>query len=208
MVVLKKRAGRVAARFTSARNKFLLLTALALLASAAWLTNNNSNPATLSFYVASRDLPKGAELETASVTEVEMQLNAVGAKYLLANQASLDKWFLTRPVLAGELIPLSYLASTKEADCTPIFLTLDSRLPTGIKVGTSLDIWAAEQTSAIDSIPHQVALGAELIGVKVDTDGIGQSNQSIEVCISVAEVRSVVEAIAKKATVVAVRATE
>jgi hypothetical protein len=78
-------------------------------------------------------------------------------------------------------------------------------LPTAIQAGAELDIWAAEQSSAIQTIPYQVAVGAELIGISSGNNGIGESNQSIEVCVSIAEVRSVVEAIAKKSTVVAVR---
>ena len=206
MVVFKRRSGRVSARFAVGRNKVLLLMALVLLASAAWLTNNNQQPVTLQFFVASRDLPKATELDASTVSAVDMQLNDANGKYLLANEEAFGKWFLTHPVLAGELIPKSAIASNKEANCTPIILTLGSTLPTAIKVGSSLDIWAAEQSTGINSIPHEVALSAELIGIKADSDGLGQSNQSIEVCVSVAEVRSVVEAIAKKATVVAVRA--
>lgn len=206
MVVLKRRLGRVSSRFAGSRNKVLLFVALVLLAAAAWLTNNNQGPVSQEFFVASRDLPKSTELDSSTVSVAEMQLNEVKDKYLSANQNELGKWFLTKPVLAGELIPLSAIASIKEANCTPIILTLGSMLPTAIKIGSNVDIWAAEQSSSTESMPHEVALSAELIGIKVENDGIGQTNQSIEICVSVAEVRSVVEAIAKKSTVVAVRA--
>ena len=206
MVVLKRRLGRVSSGFASSRNRFLLFSALVLLAAAAWLTNNNQSPESQEFFIASRDLPKSTALDSSTVSVVELQVGEVREKYLSANQDQLGQWFLTKPVLAGELIPLSSIASTKEANCTPIILTLDSRLPTAIKIGSDVDIWAAEQSSSIESMPHEVALSAELIGIKVDNDGIGQANQSIEVCVSVAEVRSVVDAIAKKSTVVAVKA--
>jgi len=206
MVVLKRRLGRVSFRFVGSRNKFLLFSALTLLAAAAWLTNSNQGPVSQQFFVASRDLPKSTELDSSTVSVVEIQMNDVKDKYFSANQNELGNWFLTKPVLAGELIPLSAISSTKEANCTPIILTLDSMLPTAIKIGSDVDIWAAQQSSSIESMPHEVALSAELIGIKVDNDGIGQANQSIEVCVSVAEVRSVVDAIAKNSTVVAVKA--
>jgi hypothetical protein len=44
-----------------------------------------------------------------------------------------------------------------------------------------------------------------LISIKNATDGFSQSTQTIEVCVSIAEIRSTVQAIAKKATVIAVR---
>jgi len=210
MVALKKRSGRfrVGAQIPYGRNKFLLFTALVLLAIAAWLANSNTVSDSQSFYIASRDLPKATTIDENSVSSMPAQMGESGEKYLKANAGELGKWFLTKPVLAGELIPLSAVASVKEANCTPIILTLGASLPSAIKVGSNLDIWAAEQASSVQTIPYEVAVGAELIGIRSTSDGIGQNSQSIEVCISIAEVRSVVDAIAKRATVVAVRAIE
>jgi hypothetical protein len=74
-----------------------------------------------------------------------------------------------------------------------------------IKVGDSIDLWAAEQSSSIESVPIQVVTAGELVSVKLSTDSFSQSAQTIEVCVSPAEIRSVVSAIARKATVVAIR---
>ena len=210
MVALKKRSGRfrVGAQIPYGRNKFLLFTALVLLAIAAWLANSNTVSDSQSFYIASRDLPKATTIDENSVSSMPAQMGESGEKYLKANAGELGKWFLTKPILAGELIPLSAVASVKEANCTPIILTLGASLPSAIKVGSNLDIWAAEQASSVQTIPYEVAVGAELIGIRSTSDGIGQNSQSIEVCISIAEVRPVVDAIAKRATVVAVRAIE
>jgi len=210
MVALKKRSGRfrVGAQIPYGRNKFLLFTALVLLAISAWLANSNTVSDSQSFFIASRDLPKATTIDENSVSSMPAQMGESAEKYLKANAGELGKWFLTKPVLAGELIPLSAVASVKEANCTPIILTLGANLPSAIKVGSNLDIWAAEQASSVQTIPYEVAVGAELIGIRSTSDGIGQNSQSIEVCISIAEVRSVVGAIAKRATVVAVRAIE
>jgi len=207
MVALRKRAvrARASSNFSGGRNKFLLLSALVLLAVAAWLANNTQSTSTQSFFVATHDLPSASKLDSSTVSSVEMQLSDSNQRYLAADERQLGKWFLTKPVIAGELIPISAIASVKEAKCTPIILTLGTMLPTAIQAGAELDIWAAEQSSAIQTIPYQVAVGAELIGISAGNTGIGESNQSIEVCVSIAEVRSVVEAIAKKSTVVAVR---
>jgi hypothetical protein len=191
---------------TGARSKFLLLTALVLLAVAAWLANSNNSSDSQLFFIANRDLPKSTTIDEGSVHATPAQLSESNEMYLKANEGELGKWYLTKPVLAGELIPLSAIASVKEANCTPIILTLGTNLPSEIKVGSNLDIWAAEQASSVQSVPYEVAVGSELIAIKSSSDGIGQNTESIEVCISIAEVRSVVDAIAKRATVVAVRA--
>jgi hypothetical protein len=85
-------------------------------------------------------------------------------------------------------------------------LSLGSTLPTTLRAGSIVDLWAAQQSLTIDSIPYELALGAELISVREIDSGMGESQQKVEVCVSAAEVRSVVEAIAKQSTVVAVRA--
>jgi hypothetical protein len=207
MVTLKKRSSR--ARITGSavsRNKALLFVALLLLAVAAWLTNNTTASSAERFYVAAHDLAVSTKLDSSNLSEIDGQLSESNEKYLKVTAEAFGKWFLTKPVVAGELIPLTSIAALRESECTPIILTLGSGLPASIKVGTAIDLWTAQQ-NAIDGIPFEIAKSAELIGIKEDTDGIGQSTKSIEVCVSIAEVRSVVEAIAKRATVIAVRSS-
>jgi hypothetical protein len=74
-----------------------------------------------------------------------------------------------------------------------------------IKRGDLVDLWSAEQAASVETIPVQIVTAGELISIKNATDGFSQNTQTIEVCVSVAEIRSIVQAIAKKATVVAVR---
>jgi hypothetical protein len=74
-----------------------------------------------------------------------------------------------------------------------------------IRKGDLVDLWSAEQSASVESIPVQIVTAAELISIKNATDGFSQSTQTIEVCVSIAEIRSTVQAIAKKATVIAVR---
>jgi hypothetical protein len=208
MAVLKRRSNtfRLRSRAGGSRNKVLLVSALVLLATAAWLTNTSSGDQTEYYFVAVKDLPQSAAVDATSVEARAVKLSTSSGRYLRADDNELDKWYLTKPMLAGELIPLSSLANRKEAKCSPIILTLGTQLPTAIKVGSALDLWAANPIGAQEPIPYEVALDAELIAINTANDGLGQQNQSIEVCVSVAEVRSVVAAIAERATLIAVRA--
>lgn len=207
MVALKRRSNtfRLRSRAGGSRNKVFLVASLVLLATAAWLTNTSSGEQAEYYFVAAKDLPQSASVDATSVEARDLKLSASSGLYLRAEDNELNKWYLTKPVVAGELIPLSSLASLKEAKCSPIILTLGTQLPTSIKIGSGLDLWAANPISTQESIPHEVALDAELIAIKTASDGLGQQNQSIEVCVSVAEVRSVVAAIAERAAIIAVR---
>ena len=207
MVALKRRSNsfRLRSRAGGSRNRVLLVAALVLLATAAWLTNTSSEEQAEYYFVAVKDLPQSAAVDATSVEAREVKLSTSSGRYLRAEDDELNKWYLTKPVVAGELIPISSLANRKEAKCSPIILTLGTQLPTTIKIGSELDLWAANPIGAQESIPYEVALDAELIAIKTASDGLGQQNQSIEVCVSVAEVRSVVAAIAERATVIAVR---
>ena len=100
---------------------------------------------------------------------------------------------------------MSSIAPAKLVKCSQIVVALAVSMANTLKVGDSIDLWAADQSSSIESIPVQVVTAGELVSAKLANDSFGQSAQSIEVCISPAEIRSVVSAIARKATVVGIR---
>ncbi len=208
MRLLNRKLGAIKVRrnFVATRSKLLIFIALVLLAAAAWFANSDSESTARGYFVASRDLAKSTSIDGTTVESMQADLGASGGRYLLADEGQLDKWFLTEPVASGELIPISSLASSKEKDCSPMILSLGSTLPTTLRAGSIVDLWAAQQSPTIDSIPYELALGAELISVREIDSGMGESQHKVEVCVSAAEVRSVVEAIAKQSTVVAVRA--
>jgi hypothetical protein len=205
--LLNRKPGAIKVRrnFVATRSKLLIFIALVLLAAAAWFANSDSGSTTREYFVASRDLAKSTSIDGTTVESMQADLGASGGRYLLADEGQLGKWFLTEPVASGELIPISSLASSKEEDCSPVILSLGSTLPSTLRAGSIVDLWAAQQSPTVDSIPYELALGAELISVREIDSGMGESQQKVEVCVSAAEVRSVVEAIAKQSTVVAVR---
>jgi flagella basal body P-ring formation protein FlgA len=157
------------------------------------------------YLVASTNISSSTPIGQANLTSTPMDLGEANNQYLKASEQNLTKWVLVRPVNAGELIPLSSIAPAKLANCTQIVVALAVSMANTVKVGDSIDLWAADQSSSIESIPVEVVSAGELVSAKLANDGFGQSAQSIEVCISPAEIRSVVSAIARKATVVGIR---
>lgn len=137
-----------------------------------------------------------------------MELGEAESAYLRATDTNFSNWVLVRPVSSGELIPLSSIAPSRTAQCAQLVISLGVALANTVKVGDRIDLWSAEQANSLEALPVQVVTAGELIGSKTATDSFSQSAQTIEVCISPAEIRSVVSAIARKSTIVGIRSQD
>lgn len=201
----RKRSVQLNNRWGSRRNRILFALSLTLISIASWLLLENTEVKLNQYLVATTNISSSTPIGLANLTSVPMDLGEADNQYLKASEQNLTKWVLVRPVNAGELIPMSSIAPAKLANCSQIVVALAVSMANTVKVGDSIDLWAADQSSSIESIPVEVVSAGELVSAKLANDSFGQSAQSIEVCISPAEIRSVVSAIARKATVVGIR---
>lgn len=192
-------------RWGSRRNRILFAISLTLIAIASWLLSASSEVKLNKYLVASNNIASSTPIGLANLVATPMDLGDAENQYLKASEQNLIKWVLVRPVNAGELIPLSSIAPAKTSSCTQIVVALGVTMANTIKVGDSIDLWAADQSTSAESIPVQVVTAGELVSANLDEDSFSQSAQSIEICVSPSEIRSVVSAIARKATVVAIR---
>jgi hypothetical protein len=144
------------------------------------------------------------KLSEANLMSVAMELGENQSSYI-EEGLNLAEWVLIRPVGPGELIPLSAIAPARSTECSDLVVQLGIGLASTVKVGDRIDLWAADATNSLESIPIQVVTAGELISIKQSTDSFSQGNQSLEVCVSAAEIRSVVSAIARKSTLVGIR---
>jgi hypothetical protein len=181
-------------------------TSLCLLAVASWVVAIGSEVPSNQYLVAATNLSSDTELSEANLLSLPMDLRDTENLYLQASQENLSKWNLIRPVSAGELIPISSIALSTRSTCSELSVALGVALASNIKVGDQIDLWAANQVASIETIPVQVVSAAELVHIKVDTDTYSQFPQQVEVCVTPAEVRSVVAAIATKSTIIGIRA--
>ena len=201
----RNRSIRLNNRWGSRRNKLLISFALALIALASWLVSSTSEDNRVSYLVAAVDLGTGTKLTKQNLTAIKLDLQDTGNSYL--TDKNYNKFFLKTPIAAGQLVPISALLSDNFENCSAVVLSLGAPMSQAIRKGDLVDLWSAEQSSSVESIPVQIVTAGELISIKNATDGFSQNTQTVEVCVSVAEIRSVVQAIAKKATVIAVRTT-
>ncbi len=201
----RKRSVQLNNRIGSRRNRILFAISLSFIAAASWLLLANSEVPMTKYLVANTSIPSSTKLSEANIASTEMDLRENKSSYIEQGGIELNEWVLVRPVSAGELIPLSAIAPSRAFDCSELVIQLGIGLASTVKVGDRIDLWAAESVNTVDSIPIQVVSAAELISAKVSTDSFSQAAQTIEICLSPAEIRSVVSAIARKSTLVGIR---
>lgn len=201
----RKRSVQLNNRRGSRRNRILGAIALCIIAIASWFISIGLEVPTKKYLAASTNLPSGSELSAATLLSLPMDLGETENLYLQVSQENLSRWTLIRPVSAGELIPLSSISLSTRSTCSELSVALGVSLASDIKVGDQIDLWAANQVTSIETIPVQVVSSAELVKIKVETDTYSQFPQQVEVCVTPAEVRSVVAAIATKSTVIGIR---
>ena len=202
----RKRSVQLNNRRGSRRNRLLGAIALCIIAVASWVVSISSEVPADHYLVAATNLSSNSALSEANLLSLPMDLRETENLYLQVSEENLTRWTLIRPVSAGELIPLSSIALSTRSTCSELSVALGVNLASNIKVGDRIDLWAANQVTSIETIPVQVVSAAELVNIKVDTDTYSQFPQQVEVCVTPAEVRSVVAAIATKSTVIGIRA--
>jgi len=201
----RNRKVKLASRIGSRRNRLLLFSIFSLLIAAVWVSGvGNQNPGD-QYLIATSDLTSFTQLSEATSTTVSVSLGDQKLKYIPAD-SKMASWFISKPVRAGELIPVSAVVPEMQSSCVAMKLNLGMSLNSGIHKGDLLDVWAADSSVSNGTIPVQILTASELLNSATATDALSQNVQTIELCVSPAEVRSVVNAIAQKQVVIAVLA--
>jgi hypothetical protein len=202
----RKRTIQLNNRWGSRRNRILFALSLSLTAVASWLLVANTEVPLQRYLVATSNIATSSTLGEANLSTQEMDLKEGESQYLKATDQNLMSWVLVRPVNAGELIPMSAIAPVSNSDCAQVVVDLAVRLASTVREGEKVDLWAAEQANSLESIPTQVVTAGELVSIKMATDSFSQSIQTIEICVSPGEIRSLVSAISRKSTIIGIRA--
>jgi len=190
-------------RLGSRRTRALIALALLLIAGGLYLNNVNQT-STTRYVIAASDLAPGMQLNPERLATIEANMGEKGVLYL-TDQDRVSDWFIDRGIKSGELIPKSVLVSKSPDSCRTIRLGLSVGLATEIAVGDSLDVWAGQQNSASKEIPEEIVSGASLIAMEKSSDALSQVAETIEICVPIAQIRSVVNAIALREVIVAVK---
>ena len=202
---VRKRARRVrlSNRLGSRRTRILLAISFSLIAVASYLISSDPSVQQSSYYVAVGDLAPDLQLNEENVALVNLDLKDQANRYLQAD-SKVSNWVLAKPIRAGELIPLSALSPNEQSDCVAMKIVLGVGLVKEIHRGDLIDLWSAGSAAVVETAPVQIVESGLLMESNSTTDSLGQSKQSIEICVSIAEIRSVVQSLAKQELIVGV----
>jgi hypothetical protein len=107
----------------------------------AWVLIEQSK-ATEVFLVTKQNLASGAVLSASDLEQTPLSMFEITDSYLQP-EALVEGLILTRPLAAGEAVPVSALTTAELANWSNLVLTPALELSSQIEVGTKVSIWSS-----------------------------------------------------------------
>ncbi|MDN4482635.1 SAF domain-containing protein [Demequina lignilytica] len=170
----------------------VLLIAIAVAGTALLL---RSADRTEPVYAARHALAPGAVLEPADLVVVDVR---VGDGY--AEPDALEPWGMTvtRPVGAGELVPVAALAEPADFDGRPVAVSVSQPLAEGVVPGALVDVWL---TPADGTASRRIGEALPVSAVDEDTGGFAAGEETVYVVVPSAEVGALLDALADEGAI-------
>lgn len=138
----------------------LLIGVVAVALAAVLVLLNRPVP---EYLVASADLATGSRIEPGQVSAVRLELEGTGGRYLKPEEFHAGL-VVTRPVLAGELIPASALSDQLNPKFTQLVLKPSALPATQVRVGNRVAVWAAAARDEL-AMPRLLVGAAEVTAI-------------------------------------------
>lgn len=136
---------------------------------------------TVTVWAAARDLPQDETLDVSELTRAEVKLPAgVAAAYAPATE-DLDGAVLTRPLVAGELIPRAWLASGASVEAgrsMTIPVTPEHAVGGRLRPGDRVDVYATFDSGDVRARTSVLVRGVEVLDV-VETGGLVLGEEAV-----------------------------
>jgi hypothetical protein len=157
-------------------------------------------------FAARAEMPTGTALSSDVLEVVRLRLTGSSAAYLDARRPIPQGMVMIRPVGAGEIVPVTALASADHLLQRPVSLPLQGPAPAGLTAGGLVDVWAA--TKRRDALgggyddPERIADMVEVFDVDAAGSGLTADHSgSVEVLLPAQTLPSVLGALANDARV-------
>ena len=122
----------------------LLLGLLLVLASVAGVSALvASQDHTIQVLAASREIPVGSVLEADDFDVVQVSLGGLAGTYMSAADPFPENAVAGTIIRRGELLSRADLVKAEDLDRKPLGLDVQSPLPSGIRAGDRVDVWAS-----------------------------------------------------------------
>jgi len=125
------------------RTGVLLASSLLVVGSmvGAWVLIEQSKTTEV-FLVTKQNLASGTTLTAADLDQIPLSMFEISGSYLQPD-ALVEGLVLTRPLAAGEAVPVSALTTAEQTNWSNVVLTPALELSSQIEVGTKVSIWSS-----------------------------------------------------------------
>lgn len=156
----------------------LLLGLLLVLASVAGVSALvASQDHTIQVLAASREIPVGSVLEADDFDVVQVSLGGLAGTYMAAAEALPENAVAGTIIRRGELLPRADLVKAEDLDRKPLGLDVQSPLPSGIRAGDRVDVWASLPNGQNGyGEPRRLLTAAEISELSVNESVIAGAN--------------------------------
>jgi hypothetical protein len=124
--------------------RLLVGVALVLVSVVAGALVVSAADRTTPAYAAAHALTPGKQLGASDLAVVGFRVSGGPSRYLRADQTLAPGLVVLRPVLAGELVPLTAVGSSDQVALRPVTVPVAPEIADGLRTGMLVDVWVAQ----------------------------------------------------------------
>ena len=170
-------------RAGSSKRRPLVLAASSLLVLGsmvgAWVLIEQSKTTEV-FLVTKQNLASGTSLTASDLDQIPLSMFDLSGSYLKPD-ALVDGLVLTRPLAAGEAVPVSALTTAELTNWSNVVLTPALELSSQIEVGTKVSIWSSPHLDfQTFGEPDLLATDIEVVKIIEPQGNFADTSKSVE----------------------------
>lgn len=145
----------------------------------AWVLIEQSKTTEV-FLVTKQNLASGTSLTAADLDQIPLSMFEISGSYLQPD-ALVDGLVLTRPLAAGEAVPISALTTAELTNWSNVVLTPTLELSSQIEVGTKVSIWSSPHLDfQTFGEPDLLATDIEVVKIIEPQGNFADTSKSVE----------------------------
>lgn len=178
--------------------RFLIGLVLIAASVAGVVTLVSAADSSVQVYTAREPLSQGDVVTVDDLFPSSARVDGAAELYLVAGEVPDEGLVITKPVGAGELIPLSAVGSPVGVKLSAIVVTLNGQLPGSVDAGSLVDLWSSRETENGVFGPPSVLVSSATVVRLVETEGlvVSENSAAVEVLVPRSRIARVLEAVA------------
>lgn len=152
-----------------------------------------STAQTTTVYAMTEAVAAGETITAEHLTAVEVSAATPTELYL--TEASPEGYLASRPIGAGELVPLTALGAP-DTTTSAVVVSIPGELPGGVGPGTAVELWSAAPGERMGtySAPQVIVADAQVVRVIEQDDFVATAQVDVELRIPDDELATVIDA--------------